>query len=86
MHETRPIATAPKNGSKVRVFWTDADGQENESIAQYRSPEMLKALGGDCDATDVGWWAFVDSTTQKKIEPHSWEPPNSDDEEEEEDE
>ena len=74
MPNARPIATAPRNGSKVRVFWTDADGQENESIAQYRSAEMLKALGGDGDATDVGWWAFIDSTTQKKIEPHSWKP------------
>lgn len=82
MPNARPIATAPMNGSKVRVFWTDADGQQNESIAQYRSAEMLKALGGDGDTTDVGWWAFIDSSTQKKIEPHSWKPLGSDDEDE----
>ncbi|MEP9372895.1 hypothetical protein [Mesorhizobium sp. KR1-2] len=83
MPHPSPIATAPRNGSKVRVFWTDADGQMNESIAQYRSAEMLKALGGDADATDVGWWAFIDSTTQKKIEPHSWAPLKREDEEDE---
>jgi len=78
MPKSQPIATAPKNGSKVRVFWTDADGQENESIAQYRSAEMLKALGGDGDEADVGWWAFTDSSTQKKISPHSWASANDD--------
>ena len=72
MPDPRPIATAPKNGSKVQVYWTDMDGQENESIAQYRSAEMLQALGGNWDETDVGWWAFIDSSTQKKINPHSW--------------
>lgn len=72
MSNPRPIDTAPRNGAKVRVHWTDMDGQENESIAQYRSAEMLKALGGDWDQSDVGWWAFIDSSTQKKIEPHSW--------------
>ncbi|PWJ84935.1 hypothetical protein C7441_104203 [Pseudaminobacter salicylatoxidans] len=82
MPNTSPIATAPKNGSKVRVFWTDADGQENESIAQYRSADMLKALGGEGDANDVGWWAYVDSSTQKKIQPHSWAPLASDEEDE----
>ncbi|MEI5678639.1 MULTISPECIES: hypothetical protein [unclassified Mesorhizobium] len=81
MPNPKPIATAPRNGSKVRVFWTDADGQENESIAQYRSAEMLKALGGEGDETDVGWWAFTDSSTQKKINPHSWASATDDEEE-----
>ncbi len=76
----KPIATAPKDGSKVRVVWTDAVGQENESIAQYRSLERLKAAGGEWDETDAGWWAFTDSDTQKRIEPHSWI--SGDDEEE----
>ncbi|PSJ59334.1 hypothetical protein [Pseudaminobacter soli (ex Li et al. 2025)] len=82
MPNAMPIATAPRNGSKVRVFWTDADGQENESIAQYRSAEMLHALGGDSDANDIGWWAFVDSHTQRKIEPHSWKPLDGGDDDE----
>jgi hypothetical protein len=68
----KPIATAPKDGSKVRVTWTDAVGQENESIARYRSLERLKAAGGEWDETDAGWWAFTDSDTLKRIEPHSW--------------
>jgi hypothetical protein len=78
----QPISTAPMNGAKIVVHWTDADGQENESIAQYRSAEMLKALGGDLDAADVGWWAFTDSSTQKKIAPHSWTPAGSEEGEE----
>jgi hypothetical protein len=68
----RPISTAPTGGQKVRVVWTDADGQENESVGQYRSLDRLKAIGGDWDESDAGWWVFVDSTTQKKVEPHSW--------------
>lgn len=72
MAARKPIDTAPKDGRKVQVYWTDADGQENESIAQYRSLERLKAAGGEWDESDAGWWAFVDSDTQKRIIPHSW--------------
>jgi hypothetical protein len=70
------------DGSKVTVYWTDGDGVTNESIAPYRSPEQLKAAGGDWDASDAGWWASIDSHTQKKIEPTSWRPASADDEEE----
>lgn len=80
MPNPRPIATAPKNGNKVQVYWTDMDGQENKSIAQYRSADMLQALGGSWDEADVGWWAFIDSGTQKKINPHSWVSPADDEE------
>lgn len=72
MSNRQPISTAPRDGSKVTVYWTDRDGQENESIAQYRSLERLKATGGDWDETDAGWWAFIDGTTQKRIDPHEW--------------
>jgi hypothetical protein len=72
MSGKKPRATAPKDGSKVRVYWTDAIGQENESIARYRSPERLKVAGGDWDESDAGWWTFVDGDTEKRIEPHSW--------------
>jgi hypothetical protein len=68
----RPIDTAPKDGSKVEVCWTDRDGQENQSVAHYRSLEKLRMAGGDWDEADAGWWAYVDSETQKKISPHSW--------------
>ena len=76
----KPIAAAPKDGRKITVYWTDRDGQENESIAQYRSAEKLQAAG-DFDESDVGWWAYVDSDTQKRIEPHSWATPGDDEEE-----
>ena len=82
MDAKRPIATAPKDGRKVTVYWTDRDGQENEFLAQYRSLDRLKAAGGDWDESDTGWWAYVDSNTQKRIEPHSWKSPSADDEEE----
>lgn len=72
MAARKTIDTAPKDGRKIQVYWTDADGQENESIAQYRSLERLKAAGGEWDESDAGWWAFVDSDTQKRITPHSW--------------
>ena len=80
MATRRPIATAPKDGSKVRVFWTDADGQENESIARYRSLDRLKAAGGDWDAADAGWWIFTDSDTQRRVEPTGWAAADEDDE------
>lgn len=76
----KPIDTAPRNGSKVQVYWTDADGQENESIARYRSLEQLKAAGGDWDESDAGWWVFVDGDTQKRINPHGWVAHDSDEE------
>ncbi|WP_425299197.1 hypothetical protein [Pseudaminobacter soli (ex Zhang et al. 2022)] len=68
----RPISTAPMDGSKVRIVWTDADGQENESIGQYRSLERMRRTGGDWDDSDAGWWVFVDGTTQKKVDPTVW--------------
>lgn len=67
---TKPIATAPTDGRKVMVQWRDRMGVENSSIARYRS-------GGDPE--EAGWWTFVDSDTQKRIEPHSWSPLDSDD-------
>ncbi|MBU0584497.1 MAG: hypothetical protein KKB66_19765 [Alphaproteobacteria bacterium] len=81
MSGERPIATAPMDGSKVTVLWRDRDEQENRSIAQYRSVQRLKPTGGDWDETDEGWWAFVDSDTQIRVEPHSWKPdgPDEDD-------
>ncbi|UGX86491.1 hypothetical protein [Phyllobacterium meliloti] len=87
MSGRQPIATAPKDGSKVQVFWKDEDGQENESLAQYRSLDRLKATGGQWDETDAGWWIFTDSNTQKKVTPHAWQPANKagDDEDEEDD-
>jgi hypothetical protein len=78
MADRKPIETAPRDGRKVQVYWTDIDGQENESIAQYRSLERLKASGGDWDESDAGWWAFIDSDTQKRISPHSWAPGEDD--------
>ena len=74
MAARQSIDTAPKDGSKVTVYWTDGDGVLNESIAQYRSADRLKALGGDVNPGDVGWWAAIDGHTQKKIEPTSWRP------------
>lgn len=72
MSSRQPISTAPRDGTKVTVYWTDRDGQENESIARYRSLDRLKAAGGDWDETDEGWWAFIDGSTQKRIDPHEW--------------
>ncbi len=82
MGAKKPIATAPRDGRKITVYWTDRDGQENESIAQYRSLDRLKAAGGDWDDSDTGWWAYVDSDTQKRIEPHSWTSTSAGDEDE----
>jgi hypothetical protein len=82
MGAKKPIATAPNDGRKITVYWTDRDGQENESIAQYRSLDRLKAAGGEWDDSDTGWWAYVDSDTQKRIEPHSWKSSAAADDEE----
>lgn len=86
MPARKPIASAPKDGRKITVYWNDEDDQENESIAQYRSLDKLKMGGGDWDETDAGWWTFTDSHTQKRIEPDSWLDPaaaGGDDEDEE---
>lgn len=72
MRKEMPIASAPKDGSKVSVIWIDEDDQRNESIAQYRDPDRLKLTGGQWDESDAGWWTFIDSKTQRKIEPIAW--------------
>lgn len=82
MGKPQGIATAPTDGRKVTVIWTDRDGQENETIAQYRSLDQLKRSGGQWDESDAGWWAYVDSDTQKRIEPHGWKPPGKEGDEE----
>jgi hypothetical protein len=76
----QPIETAPKDGSKVKVYWTDSLGQENESVARFRSLESLRKSGGEWDETDAGWWTFVDSDTQKRIDPHAWSTGEEEDE------
>lgn len=80
------ISSAPKDGSKVQIYWTDEDGQENQSIGQYRSLDRLKATGGQWDETDAGWWIFTDSSTQKKVDPTGWEPAKKAGEESDEEE
>lgn len=63
----KPIETAPRDGRKVTVQWRGRDGVESSSLAQYRD--------GAGDPTDAGWWVFVDSETQKRVQPHSWTGP-----------
>lgn len=75
----RPIDTAPKDGSSVRVFWTNADGEESESIARYRSLDKLRLAGGDWDDADAGWWIFTDGHTQRRVEPTAWAPQGAED-------
>ena len=72
MPRRRPIETAPRDGSSVRVFWTNEDGEESASIARYRSLERLKRAGGDWDTADEGWWIFIDGRTQRRVEPTAW--------------
>ena len=60
----KPMDTAPKDGSQVRVLWRDRDGVENTSIAEYRS--------GGSDPSGGSWWTHVDSDTMKRIQPVSW--------------
>ena len=74
MSSQKPISTAPMDGRKVTVVWTDERGVENRSIAQYRSAGQLAGSGGDWDSSDEGWWTFVDDDTQKRIHPESWIP------------
>jgi hypothetical protein len=81
MPERRPIDTAPRDGSKVRVFWTNADGEESESIARYRSLDNLKRAGGEWDDADSGWWIFTDGSTQRRIEPTAWVSASDDEDE-----
>lgn len=80
MPERKPMASAPMDGTKISVFWIDRHGQENQSIAQYRSPDMLERSGAEWDAADVGWWTFVDADTQKRVNPAAWLPKDDDEE------
>ncbi len=66
MPARQPISTAPRDGSRITVFWTDSDGVANESIARW-------------DKEDGAWWTYTDSNTQKKIEPSSWRPDRDED-------
>lgn len=81
MPRPKPIATAPKDGRKVRLLWTDADGQQNESMGRFRSLEQVKAAGGDWDVADAGWWVFTDGNTQKRVDPTGWVADVEDDDE-----
>jgi len=72
MATRRPISTAPRDGTRVRLVWTDRDGQENEAPGRYHSAERLRRSGGDWDASDEGWWVFVDSATLNRIDPQEW--------------
>ncbi|PRD41813.1 hypothetical protein C5748_19335 [Phyllobacterium phragmitis] len=81
MRKKLPISTAPMNGTKIIVLWTDDDERENETVARYHSLAQLKAGGGDWDEADTGWWIFTDSRTQKKIDPAAWISGNDDENE-----
>jgi hypothetical protein len=81
MPQRRPIETAPKDGRKVRVLWTDPNGQVSETIARYHALDRLRRAGGDWDQSDVGWWIFVDGRTQVRIEPTGWIAGDEDEEE-----
>ena len=76
-----PIDSAPRDGRKVRVYWTDANGVESESLARYRDVGRLQRSGGDWDEADAGWWIFTDGHTQRRIEPTAWAAEGSDEEE-----
>ena len=49
MAEPQPIETAPRDGRKVTVLWTDRDGQENEpgdpSAARRQAAVELRSAG-----------------------------------------
>lgn len=80
MAERQPIGSAPRDGRQVTVYWTDGDGVENESQARYRAEARPKGAAPDWNDGDAGWWAFVDSDTQKRVRPHSWRPTGDDEE------
>jgi hypothetical protein len=80
MAKRLPIDTAPRDGRSVRVYWTNSDGEESESIARYRSLDRLKGAGGDWDHVDEGWWTFTDGRTQLRIDPTAWAAQGDDEE------
>ena len=72
----------PGTGERSRSTGPTGTGRKTSPLAQYRSLDRLKATGGDWDESDTGWWAYVDSDTQKRIEPHGWKSTSADDEDE----
>lgn len=67
MSDMKPIDSAPKDGSRVTIYWADSDGVMNESIGRF-------------SREDNSWWVYTDSDTQKKVEPTRWRPITDDDE------
>ncbi len=67
MADRQPISSAPRDGTRVTVYWTDGDGVMNESIGRW-------------DSEDSAWWVYTDGHTKKKVEPTTWRPASSEDE------
>lgn len=72
MRKELPIVSAPKDGRKITVVWIDDNDQRNESIGQFRSLSQLQLAGGDWDETDTGWWVYLSSRIQQKVDPIAW--------------
>jgi len=64
------IETAPKDGRLLIVGW-DSASVWIVRAAWWRSPEdveQMRACGSDASADDVGWWSYIHSVTQEKLE------------------
>jgi hypothetical protein len=70
----QPIETAPRDGTDVIVFWADETEQDYAAVAWFRRWDDVKDIGGDWTRDDEGWWTYVSSVSQVKIEPAHWVP------------
>lgn len=68
----QPIETAPKDGTEILVL-VSSGGVTVAHIAWYRSSEEWVNSGQYCGGWDnledwEGWWTYINSVTQEKLE------------------
>jgi hypothetical protein len=63
----QPIETAPKDG-RYLIVGVDIATVWIVRSAWYRGPEVIEQQPETFDESDIGWWSYIHSVTQEKLE------------------